>query len=106
MHACKNGGECLLKRMSLLATMAVATPVITALLTVVVFLEKDKIKKRSENLEAALKAGNQELVQAVAAATSTLENVAKEVKKVEAAQITVANAVRELQETLKDTVSL
>ena len=50
----------------LLAVMAVANPVITALLTVVVFLEKDKIRKRSEDLEAALKAGNQELVQTVA----------------------------------------
>ena len=39
----------------LLAAMAVANPVITALLTVVVFLEKDKIKKRSEDLEGHLK---------------------------------------------------
>ena len=33
----------------LLAAMALANPVITALLTIVVFLEKDKIKKRSED---------------------------------------------------------
>ena len=60
----------------LLAAMAVANPVITALLTVVVFLEKDKIKKRSEDLEAALKAGNQELVQTVAAQKENFENIA------------------------------
>ena len=60
----------------LLTAMAVANPVITALLTVVVFLEKDKIKKRSEDLEAALKAGNQELVQTVAAQKENFENIA------------------------------
>lgn len=60
----------------LLAAMAVANPVITALLTVVVFLEKDKIKQRSEDLEAALKAGNQELVQTVAAQKENFENIA------------------------------
>ena len=60
----------------LLAVMAAANPVITALLTVVVFLEKDKIKKRSEDLEAALKAGNQELVQTVAAQKENFENIA------------------------------
>ena len=60
----------------LLAAMAVANPVITALLTVVVFLEKDKIKKRSEDLEAALKAGNQELVQTVAGQKENFENIA------------------------------
>ena len=59
-----------------LAAMAVANPVITALLTVVVFLEKDKIKKRSEDLEAALKAGNQELVQTVEAQKENFENIA------------------------------
>ena len=61
---------------ALLAAMAVANPVITALLTVLVFLEKDKIKKRSEDLEAALKAGNQELVQTVAAQKENFENIA------------------------------
>ena len=60
----------------LLAAMAVANPVITALLTVVVFLEKDKIKKRSEDLEAALKAGNQELVQTVDAQKENFESIA------------------------------
>ena len=59
-----------------LAAMAVANPLITALLTVVVFLEKDKIKKRSEDLEAALKAGNQELVQTVEAQKENFENIA------------------------------
>ena len=59
-----------------LAAMAVANPVITALLTVVVFLEKDKIKKRSEDLEAALRAGNQELVQTVEAQKENFENIA------------------------------
>ena len=140
----------------LLAAMAVANPVITALLTVVVFLEKDKIKKRSEDLEAALKAGNQELVQTVAAQKENFENIASrlealskdsaksaetfvglstaltessavsatalngvtagleahaktiadETQKVQEAQIAVANSVKELQETLKNTVSL
>ena len=140
----------------LLAAMAVANPVITALLTVVVFLEKDKIKKRSEDLEAALKAGNQELVQTVAAQKENFENIAsrlealskdsaksaetfvglstaltessavsataldgvtagleahaktivEETKKVQEAQIAAANSVKELQETLKNTVSL
>ena len=37
---------------------------------------------------------------------NTLTSVIDEVKKVEAAQIAVANAVKELQETLKNTVSL
>ena len=59
-----------------LAAMAVANPLITALLTFVVFLEKDKIKKRSEDLEAALKAGNQELVQTVEAQKENFENIA------------------------------
>ena len=72
-----NGFRCLCIRVNaLLAAMAVANPVITALLTVVVFLEKDKIKKRSEDLEAALKAGNQELVQTVAAQKENFENIA------------------------------
>ena len=59
-----------------LAAMAVANPLITALLTFVVFLEKDKIKKRSEDQEAALKAGNQELVQTVEAQKENFENIA------------------------------
>ena len=37
---------------------------------------------------------------------NTLNMVSEEVKKVEAAQVAVANAVKELQETLKNTVSL
>ena len=60
----------------LLAAMAVANPVLTALLTIIVFLEKDKIKQRSENLEAALKSGNQELVQTVAGQEENFENIA------------------------------
>ena len=51
----------------LLAAMAVANPVITALLTIVVFLEKDKLKKRSEDIEAALKNGNAAIVQTIEA---------------------------------------
>jgi hypothetical protein len=44
-----------------LAAMAAANPVITVLLTVVVFLEKDKIKKRSEDLKAAVAIGRGQL---------------------------------------------
>ncbi|BEV35768.1 hypothetical protein [Synechococcus sp. M16CYN] len=82
-----------------LAVAAVANPVVTALLTFIIFLEKDKIKKRSEELEAALKASNQELVQ-------TVESITNEVKKVETAQVAIINAVKDLEETLKNTVSL
>ena len=38
--------------------------------------------------------------------SSTLASISDQVKKVEAAQVAVANSVRELQETLKNTVSL
>lgn len=60
----------------LLAAMAVANPVLTALLTIIIFLEKDKIKQRSENLEATLNSGNQELVQTVAGQKENFENIA------------------------------
>jgi hypothetical protein len=59
----------------LLAAMAVANPLITALLTIVVFLEKDKIKKRSEDLEAALKQCNQEVVETIQSQSSKLEKI-------------------------------
>ena len=65
----------------LLAAMAVANPVMTALLTIVVFLEKDKIKKRSEDLESALKAGNQELVGTVAAQKENFEDIASRLER-------------------------
>ena len=42
----------------LLAAMAVANPVITALLTIIVFLEKDKLRKRTEDIEAAMNNGS------------------------------------------------
>jgi hypothetical protein len=60
----------------LLAAMAVANPVITALLTIVVFLEKDKLRKRSEDLEAALNNGNQSVVQTIEAQKSDFTNIA------------------------------
>jgi len=60
----------------LLAAMAVANPVITALLTIVVFLEKDKLKKRSEDIEAALKNGNASVVQTIEAQKQDFANIA------------------------------
>jgi predicted transcriptional regulator len=60
----------------LLAAMAVANPVITALLTIIVFLEKDKLRKRSEDIEAAFRQCNQELVQTVANQSNELEKIA------------------------------
>jgi len=60
----------------LLAAMAVANPVITALLTIIVFLEKDKLRKRSEDLEAALNAGNQSVVQTIEAQKEEFTNIA------------------------------
>ncbi|NDC37180.1 MAG: hypothetical protein EBZ48_03910 [Proteobacteria bacterium] len=49
----------------LLAATAVANPVLTAMLTIVIFIEKDKLRKRSEDLEAALKQCNQEVVETI-----------------------------------------
>lgn len=60
----------------LLAAMAVTNPVITALLTIIVFLEKDKLRKRSEDLEAALKSGNQSVVQTIEAQKQDFTNIA------------------------------
>jgi len=60
----------------LLAAMAVANPVITALLTIVVFLEKDKLRKRSEDIEAALKTGNASVVQTIEAQKQDFTNIA------------------------------
>jgi len=60
----------------LLAAMAVANPVITALLTIVVFLEKDKLRKRSEDIEAALKNGNASVVQTIEAQKQDFTNIA------------------------------
>ena len=60
----------------LLAAMALANPVITALLTIVVFLEKDKIRKRSENIESALKQGNASVVQTIEAQKQDFTNIA------------------------------
>jgi methyl-accepting chemotaxis protein len=126
----------------LLVAMAVANPVITALLTIVVFLEKDKVKKRTEDLEAALKQCNQELVKTIKQQSSELEKIAlglsevnkglgnhidkaskvmedattktvnalvevkDEVKKIEIAQTEAAKSVKDLQETLKNAISL
>ena len=60
----------------LVAAMAVANPVITALLTIIIFLEKDKFRKRSEELEAALRQGNQELVKTIGAQKQDFINIA------------------------------
>ena len=60
----------------LLAAMAVANPVITALLTIVVFLEKGKLRKRSEDIEAVLKNGNASVVKTIEAQKQDFTNIA------------------------------
>lgn len=60
----------------LLAAMAVANPAITALLTIVVFLEKEKLKKRSEDIEAALRNGNASIVQTIEGQKEGFSNIA------------------------------
>jgi hypothetical protein len=60
----------------LLAAMAVANPAITALLTIIVFLEKNKLRKRSEDLEAALNAGNQAIVRTIEAQKQEFMHIA------------------------------
>ena len=60
----------------LLAAMAVANPVITALLTIIVFLEKDKLRKRSEDIEAALSNANASIVQTIKAQKQDFTNIA------------------------------
>ena len=49
----------------LLAGVAIANPVITGLLTLLVFLEGKKSNKRFEQIESALKDGNRSLIEAV-----------------------------------------
>jgi hypothetical protein len=61
---------------ALLAAMAVANPVFTALLTIIVFLEKDKLRKRSEDLEAAMKQGNLALIETISAQKEDFINIA------------------------------
>ncbi|MCS5706901.1 hypothetical protein NZK27_11935 [Synechococcus sp. FGCU-3] len=56
--------------------MAVANPVITALLTIVVFLEKDKLRKRSEDIETALKNSSASIVQTIEAQKQDFTNIA------------------------------
>ena len=51
----------------LLLALTAANPLITGLLTFIVFTEKQKVQKRSEELEAALKACNAEVVSTIAA---------------------------------------
>ena len=60
----------------LLAAMAVANPVITALLTIIVFLEKDKLRKRSVDIETALKDGNASVVKTIEAQKQDFTNIA------------------------------
>ena len=60
----------------LLAAMAVANPVITALLTIIVFLEKDKLRKRTEDIEAALNNGSASIVQKIEAQKQDFTNIA------------------------------
>ena len=49
----------------LLAGVAIANPVITGLLTLLVFLEGKKSNKRFEQIESALRDGNRSLIEAV-----------------------------------------
>ena len=60
----------------LLAVMAVANPVITALLTIIVFLEKDKLRKRTEDIEAAMNNGSASIVQTIEAQKQDFTNIA------------------------------
>jgi methyl-accepting chemotaxis protein len=89
----------------LLAAMAVANPVITALLTIVVFLEKDKLRKRSEELESAIKQCNQELVQAVANQSSAMENIAKGLSEVNTGLTAQIDKASEVVTKLSNTVT-
>ena len=86
--------------------MAVANPVVTSFLTIIVFLEKDKIKKRSEDLETALKVGNQELVQIFAAQKENFENIGSRIetlsKTLEESSGVSANALNEVIAGLKE----
>lgn len=68
---------CTHQRMNgLLTAMAVANPAITALLTIIIFLEKDKLQKRSEAIEAAIKYGNASVVQTIEAQKQNFINIA------------------------------
>jgi hypothetical protein len=68
---------CTHQRMNgLLTAMAVANPAITALLTIIIFLEKDKLQKRSEAIEAAIKHGNTSVVQTIEAQKQNFINIA------------------------------
>ena len=60
----------------LLLVLTAANPLITGLLTFIVFTEKQKIQKRSEELEAALKACNAEVVSTIAAQKEGFESIA------------------------------
>ena len=86
--------------------MAVVNPVVTSLLTIIVFLEKDKIKKRFEDLETALKVGNQELVQIFAAQKENFENIGSRIetlsKTLEESSGVSANALNEVIAGLKE----
>ena len=60
----------------------------------------------SENVKAIETSQSNAIETLSSSSKNSLTSVIDEVKKVEAAQIAVANAVKELQETLKNTVSL
>ena len=60
----------------LLAATAVANPVITALLTIIIFLEKNKLKKRSEDIQALLENGSASVVQTIEAQKQDFTNIA------------------------------
>ena len=67
---------------------------------------EETLLKVSANVQAIETSQSDAIETLSSSSKNTLTSVIDEVKKVEAAQIAVANAVKELQETLKNTVSL
>ena len=95
---------------SLMTAVAVANPVITAVLLLVVLFERGKLQKRSEAFEALLKQSSQAFIESVEAISKELDkvnqnlgntphSVSEMLNKIEAAQHGVSSAIQELQET-------
>ena len=69
----------------LLLVLAAANPLVTGLLTFIVFTEKQKVQKRAEKLEAALKACNAEVVSTIAAQKEGFESICAQLQGLSAA---------------------